>query len=83
MSGRPDAARPEWASGAEWEGWTLDDSGGSVMRNCEENEFWIYDDGSLNLLNSNADLSSLYLPSPADALDVANLIAEKLGGWGE
>lgn len=69
--------RPDWASGPEWEGWVYRHL--RVHRNTKKyKSFEISQNGGLWV-----GTSLIFLSSPADALEVANLIAEKLGGWGE
>lgn len=84
------SGRPGWASGADkdkWEGWESaspkhatfmirDVKGGIAVM-----EVW--HDGDLHVGGLSEDGATIPFNSPADALEVANLIAEKLGGWGE
>ncbi len=72
------SARPDWASGAEWEGWTYRRLFDEMYRKARRATLRIEPRGRMYVDNEH-----IPLPSPADALDVANLIAEKLGGWGE
>jgi len=67
--------RPDWASGPEWDGWRM--VIGHIRRTTERRtgmeiskDGWLWVGSAL-----------LYLPDPAAALRVANVIAEELGGW--
>jgi hypothetical protein len=75
--------RPAWAQGEEWEGWKLERSLRSnqiyARRKCGfYYEFWI---GPNWLTVTSAMDYAKYTFGGADALEVANLIAAKLGGW--
>ncbi len=78
--------RPDWASGPEWEGWRYGTRGQDRVTRRRPGaplEFYVWGDGRLYIYRSYQNAFTLPFDSPADALEVANLIAEKLGGWGE
>jgi len=73
--------RPEWASGTEFEGWEQSDDPGAVERYLEDfGSFAIHKDGMLEWFTRRIDCR-IPFKIPADALAVADFIAERLGGW--
>lgn len=80
---RPEAERPDWASGAEWEGWKsaakLFDVRGVDLVGRRMKDGTNVRISPTGILQTGATIA--YLPSPAAALRVANAIAAELGGW--
>lgn len=76
-----ETTRPEWASGPEWDGWTLDDGAGvlAMVRNVKGgHEIGILADGFC-VSNSIGEVG--IDATPALALVAANAIADAAGGW--
>jgi hypothetical protein len=70
--------RPDWASSEAFEGWAGNDA--YIRRKSASDQFTIYRHAELFVEQTGGSVAWCF-NSPNDALEVANLIAEKLDGW--